>query len=179
MNPPNGISPIRFGFTLVLLAGCSLALIGRIGFLQIVQYQDFAQQADGNHWAKQTVQAHRGAIMDRDGNPLAVSISRWEVSIDPSKLKSPLLRERAIAAVAAAMGVSPLEVEGKLLMQPAPAVARIQSAQDVPLPETAYTAGAGPVTISGTLDYQQGKSLAEKGIPGIIIQERSDRNYPE
>lgn len=181
MNPSNGISPLRTGFTLILLAGCSLALVGRIGFLQIVQHQDYVQQADGNHWAKQTVQAHRGAVMDRDGNPLAVSTSRWEVSLDPSKFKSPLLRERAIAAVAASLGVSPPEVEGKLLVQPAPAVARVQSAQDVPLPASAAASSgySGPVVISGNLDYQQGKSLAEKGIPGIIIQERTDRIYPE
>ena len=179
MNPSNGINPIRTRFLLFLMAGCSLVLVGHIGFIQIVEYQDSARQADGNHSAKQTIQAQRGAIMDRDGNPLAVSISRWEVAIDPSKFKSSLLRERAIAAVAASLGVSPLEVEAKLLVQPAPAVARVLSAQAVALPAAGSAGSGGPVVISGGLDYQQGKSLAAKGIPGVFIQERMDRNYPE
>lgn len=181
MRSANGINPARTSFLLAGMGVSALLLVGRIGFLQIVEHRSYVEQAESNHRTKQAVQAHRGAIKDRDGNPLAVSLSRWEVSLDPTKFKSALIRERAIAAVAAALSVSPAEVEAKLLAQPPQAVARIQGASDVtaqgqmPAPQAA----SKPVVINGNVDFQQGRLLVEKGIPGIVVEERSDRSYPE
>ena len=186
MHSRNGISPWRLIVLLVALAGCTLALVGRIGYLQIIQHDEFVQQADENHWSSAPIPAHRGAINDRDGNPLAISIARWEVAIDPSKVTTKLQRDRAVAAVAKALGQAPSTIEAAVESaaaerQPVALVQSVETGAPAPGP----TGGAPeealprPVMLTQTLDYGAGKVLADMRIPGVMIQERIQRMYPE
>src|SRR3989442_11425127 len=99
-----GVSPWRLCFVLFFLAACTLALIARIAYLQIIEHPEFVRQADEVHWARQTVAPQRGAIKDRNGHPLALSSSTWEIGLDFTHVRSADLRSRAIAAVARAIG---------------------------------------------------------------------------
>ncbi|MBI2887675.1 MAG: penicillin-binding protein 2 [Chloroflexi bacterium] len=156
MNKHPHLSPLRLHLVLFFMGLCTLGLVVRTGFLQIAQHQEFAQQADDTHWSRQTVPAPRGMIKDREGNPIAIAQTRWEVSLNPAQFRSAAARERAVAAVAAATGASPQDIQKKL-----------EQARDKPL------------LVTDNLEYARGKALLGKSLPGIVAQERIHRTYPE
>src|SRR3990167_3992104 len=149
-------SPWRLGVLLFFFAACAFALIARLASLQIIQHQEFVQRAQDAHWDRRVVSAPRGAIKDREGNPLAIALSTWEISLDPSQLKTPGNQRWAVSAVAEATGVSPEAIQQKLGQ------------------------GQGqPVLIADNLDYLRGKSLVESGVSGVVAREKIERAYPE
>ena len=150
------ISSIRLFCVLLFMAGCTLALVARIGYLQIVDHDEFVQQADESHWSRESIYAQRGTIKDRDGNPLAIALTKWEVSLNPGQLTTDALRGRAFAAVAEATGISPQEIKQKL-----------DAAKD------------RSVIITNNLEYERGKSLVSQGITGLVAEKRVQRTYPE
>ncbi|MSQ09582.1 MAG: penicillin-binding protein 2 [Dehalococcoidia bacterium] len=155
MNQRERISKWRVGSVMFMLGASSLLLVGKIAHIQLVEHADFAMQADDNHWGKQLLMAPRGAVRDRNGNPLAMSINRWELSIDPSQLEKPGAREAAINIATKATGLSFSDIEKKL-------------------------AGATKaVVISDQVDYAQGKPIAETGLPGVRVKELVTRAFPE
>ena len=149
-------SPWRLGLLLFFFAACALALIGRLASLQIIQHQEFVQRAQNAHWDRRVVSAPRGAIKDREGNPLAIALSTWDISLDPAQLKAPENQRQAIAAVAQATGIAAGVVQQKL-----------------------DQAQGQPVRIAEKLEYLRGKSLVERGVWGVVAQERIERAYPE
>lgn len=155
MSQRDRISPWRVTCVLGLLGVSTLGIIGRIGHIQLIEHADFAMQADDNHWGKQTLLAQRGAVRDRNGNPLAMSVNRWEISINPNQLDKPGAREVALNVVAKATGLKPEDVDRKL-----------QGAN-------------GPVVISDQVDYAAGKPIAEHGLRGVQVRELVTRTYPE
>ena len=66
-----------------LLALTALALIGRSVQLQVFDQQFIAKQADMRHARTAKLEAHRGAIVDRFGEPLAVSSPVDTVWVNP------------------------------------------------------------------------------------------------
>ena len=68
-----------------LLLLSALVLIGRSVQLQVFDQQFFAKQADMRHARNAKMIAHRGAIRDRFGEPLAVSSPVDTVWVDPSE----------------------------------------------------------------------------------------------
>ncbi len=153
---PATVSPWRLAFVLYFLAACTLALVARIGFLQTVQHEDFIRQAGETHWARETIASQRGAIKDRNGYPLALSLSSWEVSLDFTRVPSKQLQAQAIDAVAKTAGLSRSQVEAKL-----------------------NTAARSPTRIAENVEFARGRALAEAGLPGVVMQERVRRTYPE
>ena len=62
----------------LLLAGfalCAAALEGRILYLQLVDRDFLAEQANDRHLRSMEISAHRGSLTDRHGEPLAVKPS--------------------------------------------------------------------------------------------------------
>ncbi len=68
-----------------LLLLSALVLIGRSVQLQVFDQRFFAKQADMRHARNAKMIAHRGAILDRFGEPLAVSSPVDTVWVDPSE----------------------------------------------------------------------------------------------
>jgi cell division protein FtsI (penicillin-binding protein 3) len=68
-----------------LLLLSALVLIGRSVQLQVFDQQFFAKQADMRHARNAKMIAHRGTILDRFGEPLAVSSPVDTVWVDPSE----------------------------------------------------------------------------------------------
>src|SRR5262245_60656224 len=68
------------------LGGC--ALEGRILYLQLVDKDFLAEQADDRHIRTVQIPAHRGSLTDRYGEPLAVSTPVDSIYANPKELKS-------------------------------------------------------------------------------------------
>jgi cell division protein FtsI (penicillin-binding protein 3) len=77
---------------LVGFAFCAAALEGRILYLQLVDRDFLAEQANDRHLRTVQISAHRGTLTDRYGEPLAVSTPVDTVYANPKELKSALDR---------------------------------------------------------------------------------------
>jgi cell division protein FtsI (penicillin-binding protein 3) len=85
----------------LLLAGFALsaaALEGRILYLQLVDKDFLAEEANERHVRTVQISAHRGSLMDRYGEPLAISTPIDSIYANPKELKQALDRLGDLAA---------------------------------------------------------------------------------
>ena len=88
--------------SVLLLAGfaaCAVALEGRILYLQLVDKDFLAEQANDRHLRTVQISAHRGSLTDRFGEPLAVSTPVDTIYANPKELKPALDRLGELAAL--------------------------------------------------------------------------------
>jgi cell division protein FtsI (penicillin-binding protein 3) len=83
---------------LVGFALCAAALEGRILYLQLVDRDFLAEQANDRHLRTVQISAHRGTLTDRYGEPLAVSTPVDTLYANPKELKAALDRLGELAA---------------------------------------------------------------------------------
>jgi cell division protein FtsI (penicillin-binding protein 3) len=88
----------RSALLLVVFAAAALALEGRILYLQVVDKDFLAEQANDRHLRTQPISAHRGSLTDRHGEPLAVSTPVDTIVANPQELKAELDRLGELAA---------------------------------------------------------------------------------
>ncbi len=69
-----------------LLGAAMLSLLGRAAYLQLWVDQDLQQKGNAYHLRDRVMPARRGLILDRNGEPLAVSTPMMTVSTDPQVL---------------------------------------------------------------------------------------------
>ena len=65
---------------IALLVGLAVVVVVRLVMIQVIEHEDHEAFADRT-WAIET-KGPRGAILDRNGFPLATSIDAWEVHVD-------------------------------------------------------------------------------------------------
>jgi cell division protein FtsI (penicillin-binding protein 3) len=69
-----------------LLAACGVALVARAVYLQVIDQDFLEREGDARILRIATLSANRGMIVDRNGEPLAVSTPVDTVTADPRKL---------------------------------------------------------------------------------------------
>jgi cell division protein FtsI (penicillin-binding protein 3) len=89
----------RSALLLVGFAACAAALEGRILYLQLVDKDFLAEQANDRHLRTVQISAHRGSLTDRFGEPLAVSTPIDTIYANPQELKPELDRLGELAAL--------------------------------------------------------------------------------
>lgn len=106
-------SPIRsrvailaFGVTL-LAAG----IAARLTHLQLILADEMRARADRQHRQTIEVDGERGAILDREGRELAVSVTTYSLYVHPRQLKQP---QRAASLLAPALGMPVSKLDGIL-----------------------------------------------------------------
>lgn len=72
-----------FGVLLLALVG----LLVRAAYLQVYDQETLANKAERRQIRTLPIPAHRGRLLDRNGEALAVSTPIWSVWVDPSKLE--------------------------------------------------------------------------------------------
>src|SRR5215813_146863 len=105
----------RLHFLLWLLLGWAGVIFVRLVWLQVLHHDDLARMANSQQRKTREIQAMRGAILDRNGQPLAKSIPAESVCINPMKIPD--------AAMAAELLAGILELDRAKLQQ------RIESAK--------------------------------------------------
>src|SRR4029450_2478007 len=83
----------------LILAACLacafLALLARLGYLQVYKHDEYARIAENQHAKTVPLRAKRGPILDRSGQPLAVSSRADTLYVTPGKVEhAPRLRAR-------------------------------------------------------------------------------------
>ena len=95
------------------VAVCFSTLVGRLWYLQIHEYDFYAQRAAGQQLRDSVVPAPRGDILDVNGTPLAVSASCWTIRAVPREMADGDVAEAA-AALAQILELDEAEVLEKL-----------------------------------------------------------------
>ena len=102
------------GRVIVLLCGVLLsagAIGARLVFLQVVRCDKLRSRAGNQHWREIEVPATRGAVLDREGRELALSLATESFFAHPRRVKEP---ERAARLLAPVLGESAPELLARL-----------------------------------------------------------------
>ena len=89
----------RIRWLVILLGIGGGCLVSRLVWVQILRAGDFKARARNQHETTVTLVGQRGAIYDRNGRELAVSMETDSAFADPSELKDPRSAARSLAAV--------------------------------------------------------------------------------
>ena len=80
---------MRLLFTLVMMLLFLMAVLFKVGLLQTFQ-GDSLRSAASNQWTRdRTLRAQRGAIFDRNGDELALSVPAATVAVNPKQVEDP------------------------------------------------------------------------------------------
>jgi cell division protein FtsI (penicillin-binding protein 3) len=135
-----------------LLGGWLLAsavLVARAFELQVVEAAEWKARAEGQHRKTSEIAAPRGAILDRDGVPLAISRETFRVSVDPQHVEDRAALQKLLQEV---LGIS---------------AARAARVTD-PAREWAVVPGV----------FEPSVRQALAGVKGIYLERELRRDYP-
>ena len=136
-----------------MFLGVGLVLAYRLFNLQVIEHERYAGLAREERFQTHTIPARRGALLDANGNPLAVSVAYAAVEIAGAEVKDP-------AATAAKL--APL-----LEMRPDEVLAKIDSSSKMLRP------------VKGRLPSAVVTQVEELRLPGVYLRQVPARVYPE
>jgi penicillin-binding protein 2 len=130
-RPDRERRPIRF-LTFAVIVAIAFGVLGtRVFFLQVVQGQTLAAQAQTNWTVVQAIAATRGLIYDRSGRALVRNVPSFSIKVRPADL--PLShRDEVVARLAALLGKDPAEINETIDLNPGSNFDLVRVAQDVP-----------------------------------------------
>ncbi|MDO8986943.1 MAG: penicillin-binding protein 2, partial [Coriobacteriia bacterium] len=141
----------RFSFLLIAFTLAFLAVSARLVYLQVVAAPAFAARATQQRTRDITLAPRRGSILDREGEPLAVSMEARTVYATPHAVEDPV---GAAVAIASVLGGDAAGYEAKLRKD------------------------TGFVYIARKVDMERAVALEKLDIKGIDFLEDSRRTYP-
>ncbi|HZI84746.1 MAG TPA: penicillin-binding protein 2 [Casimicrobiaceae bacterium] len=144
---PQGRAPIVFGALLALL----LLLAGRSLYLQRIDKSFLQEQGSSRYSRNLEVPAHRGRILDRSGEPLAISTPVKAIWAWPDKVDA---MPEQLRRLAAALEIAPAALSAKL------------------------AGGADFVYLKKGVPPEVAARIAALGIPGIHDDDEYRRYYP-
>src|ERR671919_2103235 len=88
--PRRSASPLRLMAMFVMIVGAFGLMASRLFVLQVVESRDFQRIAANQRQNVIEFPGRRGAILDRDGNTLAISVDMQTISADPTLIDDPI-----------------------------------------------------------------------------------------
>lgn len=153
MPRPGGRPSLR-GFVLLGVVGAwILVLLVRLFDLQVVRREEFVRRARRQQERTVELPPRRGAILDREGRPLAVTAQVDSVFAIPSEVDDP---SRTAAELSAVLGVPRAELLRKL--------------SD---PEREF------VWLARRVDEATARRVTSRKVPGVRLLKEATRRYPE
>jgi cell division protein FtsI (penicillin-binding protein 3) len=136
--------------------GWGVIILLRLIDLQIIHHEDYSESAQQQHEREVELQAPRGSIFDRNGQPLAMSTPVESVCINPMRLPDP-----AVAA----------ELLSKLLdLDPSTLLSRMASAIDN---------RRGFMWVKRKITADEAAKLKSIGVDWVEFRTESSRYYPK
>lgn len=142
---------------------CFLAIFFRLWYLGVLSGDQYLEQAQGNQVRALTVQAPRGNILDRTGEPLVTNRTALALRIHEDQLppKSTDDRKRVLRDVARVIDMQPKEIRKRMA-------------------DKLKVAPASPVVLRHDIPYETVYYLREHAaaFPGISVDRVFVREYP-
>jgi stage V sporulation protein D (sporulation-specific penicillin-binding protein) len=139
---------------LFALAGAGITV--RVAYVQLVDTAHYKAEARDEHFGQQEVRAERGAILDRNGYPLATTVDAFDVYINRADWDDLANARKAAEVIAPLIGQKPDDLVNEVRKE-------VQGL---------YLAFAG-------LDFDKGATLHDADAPGLRIVQTTKRFYPE
>lgn len=133
------------------------AILGRLIDLQIFSHRELRRLADSQQMRNLEVRAPRGAIFDRNGRPLAMSLPVDSVAVDPRQIKDPVVAAEILAGV--------LSLDEAVLLE------RLKSAADGP-------GRRGFLWIKRKISREESVRLRGMKLEWVEFRQESRRYYP-
>ncbi|MEX2226934.1 MAG: penicillin-binding protein 2 [Dehalococcoidia bacterium] len=133
-----------------------LVLTARVVQVQIFDGAHYKAEARSEHFGQQEVRAPRGAILDRNGYPLATTVDAYDVYINRADWRDVSVAHAAASVIAPLIGRTAADLVTE---------ARKED-------EGTYLAHRG-------LDFDAGQSLKDEEAPGLRLVLSAKRFYPE
>ncbi|KAB7895939.1 peptidoglycan synthase [Rouxiella sp. S1S-2] len=148
----------RFALICLGIVCCMGLLLGRVGYLQLLNRPMLERQADQRSLRTQIIPAGRGTIADRNGHPLALSVASKDVIADPYRIA---------------------QLHSDLN---SPKWQYLASALDMPLSQLQQIITVDPkrrfVFLGRKIEQGIAKDIGELHLGGIILQHDDSRYYP-
>lgn len=155
-QPPRSNFNLRGRLTLVgvALGLCSVTLIGRAAYVQLVNRDFYQRQGEARYLRELPIATSRGMITDRNGEPLAVSTPVESIWVNPQEL---LRNPDRIPELATALGQPLDELNAKL----------------------AQKAGKEFMYLKRRINPDKAHAIVDLKIPGVFSQREFRRFYPQ
>jgi cell division protein FtsI/penicillin-binding protein 2 len=134
----------------------AVILVGRLAQLQIVEHDRYAAEARLTHLQQDTLSDRRGALLDRNGFPLAGSQDSFDVMVEKKAWTDAGRATEAATALSLIAAVPPEQMVA--------AVGGIEAYE---------------IAVARGLNYEQAEGVRELGLRGVRVVNSSRRVYPE
>jgi cell division protein FtsI/penicillin-binding protein 2 len=139
-----------------VLLVAALGLVFRLADLQLLNHQHYREQAQQEHVSRLDIVPRRGAILDRNGYPLAASIDTYDVLVDKHIWGGPDKARHSAETLADVLN----RPTDDILADMDGSISR-------------------EVVVARGLDYQASVAVEDLGLPGVRLMRSSRRVYPE
>lgn len=146
----------RVWAVVAVIALGTIVVVARLVQLQIINHDEYAAQARNMHIDHETLLDRRGALLDRNGYPLAASEDTFDVLVEIDAWKTPARAEKAAKEIASVAGGDWQEM--------------VQTVTETDVFE---------VPVARGLDYAESELVRELNLPGVRLLRSSHRVYPE
>ncbi len=146
----------RLWLVVAVISIAALTLMGRLAQLQVLDHERYEAEARANHFSKETLSDRRGALLDRNGYPLAASQYAYDLLVERR------VWEDASSASAAASKLAAVVSR--------PADELIAAARE---------SAAFEATVATGLNPDQAAQVRKLGLRGVRLVNDSHRAYPE
>jgi cell division protein FtsI/penicillin-binding protein 2 len=147
---------VRMALICALFAGCGLVLVWRLYTFQVVDTTHYQQLADDERHAQIPIIPSRGALLDTNGNPLAVSVRYDSVYVLGSLVGGADKADKLAATLGPVLGV---------------AAADLRSAID--------PRSGRPVVLRSSVPSAVAEQVQRLALPGVYLDKEPIRQYPE
>jgi cell division protein FtsI (penicillin-binding protein 3) len=143
----------RVTLVMVFFGLFASSLVARAVYLQVLDKDFLNQQADTRHLRTESISAHRGTILDRNGEPLAISTPVDSIWVNPKEFASAVGKVPQLAKV--------LQLKPEILMR------RITRSMDKKF-----------LYLKRHLNPSDAQRVMAMKLPGINVQREYRRYYP-
>jgi stage V sporulation protein D (sporulation-specific penicillin-binding protein) len=131
-------------------------ILARLAQLQILDHQEYAAEARLTHLSEDTLSGRRGALLDRNGYPLAGSQDSYDLMVETKAWSDPARAANAATQLSPIAGVPPEQMMATVSANPI---------YEVP--------------VARGLSYEQAKAVRDLDLRGVRAAPSSRRVYPE
>jgi cell division protein FtsI/penicillin-binding protein 2 len=151
----------RIWLPAILLGIFALVAIARLVQIQVVEHGHYSTVADKELIDKTTVYARRGAIVDRNGNVLAISVDTWDIYVNASVWQDASKAGPASEALGKLISMDPAAIRTSVTSatQKDPDIVQVLVKRDVP--------------------YAIGTAIIHEDLDGVVPVADHERDHPE
>jgi cell division protein FtsI/penicillin-binding protein 2 len=142
----------------LVLALSTAGIVARLVYIQVLHHQRYWLEAQQEHLERKLVRSERGAILDRNGFPLATSTDVYDLYIDRRAWADDLSKAEETAA-----GLAKYLAQDEAVL-----LARLLADDE------------GPIELlAAGLEFSVGHEIEKQVLPGVTLAAANKRFYPE